>query len=128
MERMYIPRYLMYVLAIRFYCIFPNLYAAECIVTFIWNVIPAALFLQGMNDCLKTTGTIPCSNILLNSVHLVYTWYFSFHPTLTCFHSFFALPLTPVLPPSLWKWLRTRTLQYLIPHHKRRIFFMCPVQ
>lgn len=74
----------------------------------------------GHEPCLKTTSTVPCSNILLNSIHC--TWYFSFHPTLTCFHSFFAISFTPVLPPSLWKWLRTP--QYLIPDLQEEDFLL----
>lgn len=72
----------------------------------IWQPSFERLFLQHYfprkwTTVLKTTGTVPCCDILLNSIHLTFTWYVSFHHALTCFHSFFAVSFTLVLPPSL---------------------------
>lgn len=104
-----------------FYCNFLSSCVAEYIVTIIWDVTPPALFHWHMNHCLKPTDTVRCSDILLNSVHLSHLHLVPLPSILPWHDSFFAIPFTPVLPPSLLKWLRTS--QYLIPCHKRIFSF-----
>lgn len=79
-------------------------------------------------ECPKTTGMVPCYNILLNSVHLIYTWYFSFHPILTCFSFILCLSVYPIFPSLPLKVSQDQNSSVSHPIPQEEDFSMCPVQ